>query len=127
LLFPITSIPALGLTSAAYALDESLGSMVGLAVRDALFEEGRDVSDPAVLAEIGRAFGVVPPDLAWADDAVRSDWQCGRERGVQGSPHFFIGDRSWFCPSLDIRHDQNGFDIRLSGDGMREFYAAAFA
>jgi predicted DsbA family dithiol-disulfide isomerase len=126
-LFPLSSIPALGMTSAAYALDETVGAMISLALRDALFEEGRDISDPGVLAEIGQRFGVAPLDPAAAEAAVRSDWRLGQERGVDGSPHFFVGDRGWFCPSLEIRHDHDGFDIQLSGEGMREFYAAAFA
>lgn len=126
-LFPLSSIPALGLTSAAYALDESLGLTVGLALRDALFEQGKDISDGAVLAEIGRTFGVEPPDRTDAEAALRSEWELGTARGVQGSPHFFIASHSWFCPGLEIRHDQNGFDIRLSDDGLRDFYAAAFA
>ena len=32
---------------------------------------------------------------------------------MQGSPHFFVGDRGWFCPSLDISHD--GATIRHPG------------
>jgi hypothetical protein len=59
------------------------------------------------------------------ESAVRADWERGKERGVQGSPHFFVGDRGWFCPSLDISHDGGRFDIHVAEKTMLDFYAAA--
>ena len=108
--FGATSLPALALTSTAYQRDLQTGEAVALALRWALFEEGRDVSDPAVLAEIADAHG-----LAWATGAGRArvldEWREGRDRGVVGSPHFFVGGEGWFCPVLDIAHDDGGFRI----------------
>jgi 2-hydroxychromene-2-carboxylate isomerase len=124
-LFPRTSIPAFGLAAAGYALDDGTGEAVSLAVRDALFEEGLDITDLEVLGAVGRPFGVEPLDLETAVRAVRTDWERGQARGVRGSPHFFLGDRSWFCPSLVIRHEPDRFDIDVAEDSMREFYAAA--
>ena len=46
---------------------------------------------------------------------------------VKGSPHFFVGDHDWFCPSLVVRHDGDQFSIEPSGEAMHEFYDAAFA
>jgi hypothetical protein len=126
-MFPLTSIPALGLAAAAYALDDATGAAVSLALRDALFEHGQDISDDAVLLSIAHRFDVEPPESDAAEAAVRADWDRGKKRSVQGSPHFFVGDRGWFCPSLDISHDDGRFDIRVADETMRDFYAAAFA
>lgn len=125
-LFPMTSIPAFGLVAAAYNLDYPTGAAVGLAVRDALFERGQDVSDHDVLLAIGRRFDVEPLDAEPAAVAVRTDWERGKARAVLGSPHFFVGDHGWFCPSLEISHANDQFDIEVDDERMHEFYAAAF-
>jgi len=126
-LFPLTSIPAFGLAAAAYAMNDATGAAVSLAVRDALFEHGEDISDPEVLQAIGRRFDVEPRELAVTESAVRADWERGKRRSVLGSPHFFVGERGWFCPSLDISHDDGRFDVRVADETMRDFYAEAFA
>jgi len=48
--FPMSSLPALALGAAAYKSDLQHGERVNLALREALFEEGRDLTDPAVQA-----------------------------------------------------------------------------
>ena len=58
---------------------------------------------------------------------MRTDCERGKVRDVQGSPHFFVGDQGWFCPSLDIAHDGQRFDIHVADKTMRGFYVAAFA
>ena len=126
-LFPLTSIPALGLAAAAYAVDDTTGAAMSMALRDALFEQGENIADPDVLCDIGRRFDLDLPDRETSERAVRSDWERGKERGVQGSPHFFVGDRGWFCPSLDISHVGERFDVRVADDRMRDFYTAALA
>jgi predicted DsbA family dithiol-disulfide isomerase len=126
-LFPLTSIPAFGLVAAAYALDYPTGAAVGLAIRDALFEHGQDVSDDDVLRAIGHRFDVEPLDAKAAELAVRTDWERGKARAVKGSPHFFVGDHGWFCPSLEIHHENDSFDVSVNGESMADFYAAAFA
>lgn len=98
--FPTTSLPALELAAVAYERDVATGERVSLALRDALFEQSRDIGDPAVLGEIAAGAGLSVEDRA---DAVRHDWDEGRARGVEGSPHFFIGDDGFFCPALDIQ------------------------
>ena len=125
--FPLSSIPAFGLAAAAYALDYATGAAVSMAVRDALFEHGEDVSDAAVLAAIGKRFGIEPMDLATAEAATRVDWERGKTRSVQGSPHFFVGDHGWFCPSLEISHRGEAFDVRVADRTMHEFYREVFA
>jgi 2-hydroxychromene-2-carboxylate isomerase len=105
--FPHTSLPSLALAAAAYRRDTRAGEAVSLALRDALFEEGRDISQPDVLAGIADLHSV---QVSVLDDemAVLADWREGLSRRVQGSPHFFCNDREAFCPSLDISKDAHG-------------------
>jgi len=125
--FPRTSIPAFGLAAAAYAVDDLTGEVLSLALRDALFERGRDVSDDDVLRTIGQPFGIEPLAHIAAESAIRTDWERGQARDVKGSPHFFVGDRGWFCPTLDISHEGQRFDVQVAEATMRDFYAAAFS
>jgi predicted DsbA family dithiol-disulfide isomerase len=108
--FPVTSLPALALTAAAYDRDDATGEAVALALRWAFFEEGRDIADAGLLADIARTAG-----FRWSEgdaaERVVDEWQNGAARGVVGSPHFFAGGEGWFCPYLDISHDDRGFRI----------------
>ncbi len=114
--FPATSLPALALTAAAYSVGDGVGEAVGLAVRDALFEQGRNVALPDVLAEIADAHGVPWSDDGTADFAnepsILADWHDGVARGVRGSPHYFCATTSFFCPTLLISHVHEDLDIR---------------
>ncbi|RPI04442.1 MAG: disulfide bond formation protein DsbA, partial [Actinobacteria bacterium] len=100
--FPASSLPALGLAAAAYERDRHLGETVSLRLRDALFEQGRDIGERGELAHIADRLGL-PRDLADPASVLR-DWHEGQTRGVIGSPHFFIGGDSYFCPTLHIEH-----------------------
>jgi len=102
--FPTSTLAALALANRAYRTDLQVGERVSFALRDALFEEGRDVSDPVTLEYLARNLGVVMPDES-DRTAVVADWHEGQQRGVLGSPHFFCGDIDVFCPSLDITKD----------------------
>ncbi|HEX9259206.1 MAG TPA: DsbA family protein [Acidimicrobiales bacterium] len=97
--YPTTSLPALRLAAAAYEVSMDAGEQMSLALRDALFEQGRDLTNRKVLKEIAYSLGV--PGQA-DEKAVHVDWQEGRARGVVGSPHFFSGDSGAFCPLLHI-------------------------
>ena len=111
--FPATTQPAMELTGIAYESGLGVGEAVALACRDLLFEQGVDVGDPDVLAGVAADHGIDPP--ATDERArVRADFDRGRERGVVGSPHFFVGEADWFCPSLDIR--RAGDRLRISFD-----------
>jgi predicted DsbA family dithiol-disulfide isomerase len=122
--FPQSSIPAFGLAAAGYAVGAATGEAVSLAVRDAIFEQGLDVTDVDVLESIGAAHGVAPLDACRAAAAVQADWQLGRQRGVRGSPHFFDGDDSWFCPALDITSIDGRFAVTIA-TGADAFYDTA--
>jgi len=102
--FPTSTLEALALANRAYRTGPSVGERVSFALREALFEEGRDISDPSTLEHLAHAFGVGTTDEA-DRAAVVADWDEGRRRGVLGSPHFFCGDDGVFCPSLDITKD----------------------
>jgi predicted DsbA family dithiol-disulfide isomerase len=128
--FPSTSLPALRLVAAAYGRDERTGEHVSMALRTALFEEGLDVSEPTVLASIARCHALDPdpgPEAeADAERAVLSDWHEGIARGVLGSPHFFVGTRSHFCPMLDIRSVDEQLVVGVDASRLSAFVADVF-
>jgi hypothetical protein len=123
--FPSTSIPALELVALGYACDAATGEHFALAARDALFEEGRDISDPDVLRSIARSAGVAGPA---PDDRshVLADLREGLARDVIGSPHFFVGEHDYFCPALDIRHTEDGFVVDRDLEAFNRFVEDCF-
>lgn len=125
--FPTTTVPALALTARAYRTSTDLGERVAFAVRDALFEEGRNISRPEEIARIADRFGIGEPD---DDDiaTVTSDWHEGQSRGVIGSPHFFCGPAHAFCPSLAISRDpEHGMSISFDRAKLMAFLDECFA
>lgn len=121
--WPSTTIPALNLASSAYEHGPATGLAVSLELRSALFERGDDVGDPDVLAHIAATHDLPAP----ADDvstAVQADYDSGRERGVRGSPHFFVGSDGFFCPALDLGHDADGhLTARFDAEQLAQFFA----
>lgn len=105
--FPTTTLPALSLAASAYGRNVQTGEEVSMALRRALFEDGLDLSDAQVLRQVATAWDLEQVDTNDVT-AVRSDWDSGSDRGVQGSPHFFFGETDVFCPTLDIQHDDTG-------------------
>ncbi len=76
--FPASTLPALALTAASYEFGDATGEAVAMQLRRLVFEQGRDVSDPAVMAEVAQHNGVsTTGDAA----AVRDEWTDGRSRG----------------------------------------------
>jgi predicted DsbA family dithiol-disulfide isomerase len=124
--FPATTLPAMDLAEAAYAVDVATGERVSLALRTALFEEGRDVSDPAVLAEVAQAHRVTPEP---ARDRARllAEYEEGQQRGVRGSPEFFVGGRTWFCPMFAVSRTDDAWQVLPNPAGRAEFFEACFA
>ena len=123
--FPPTTRPAMTSAAAAYRVAPQVGEAFSLLVRDALWEHGRNIADPTVLAELRAELDV--PDPAGEDDAsLEADLAEGRRRGVTGSPHFFTPNGDFFCPSLDISHDDSGaMRVGFDSDGFARFMAAA--
>ena len=121
--WPTTTIPALNLVASAYARDAAIGLTVSLELREALFERGLDVGDAKVLADIAVAHDLPAPS-ADPCDAVRADYEAGLARGVKGSPHFWVDQDDFFCPALDIGHDDEGhLTARFDQAKLAEFFA----
>jgi 2-hydroxychromene-2-carboxylate isomerase len=65
-------------------------------VLEAVFRDGRDLTDAAVIADLARALGVAEPERAVSDPAVKqrlrenTDWAIAR--GVFGVPTLVIGE-----------------------------------
>jgi predicted DsbA family dithiol-disulfide isomerase len=124
--FPRSALPALASVAAAYRHGAVRGERFSLVVRDALFEQGRDISDAGVLAELRAAEGVDEPSR---DDelSVDADFRAGVERGVVGSPHFFTPDGDFFCPSLEITKVEGNVAVAFDQTGFDRFMAAVLA
>jgi predicted DsbA family dithiol-disulfide isomerase len=120
--FPRSSMLAFGLAARAYERDVRVGEQVSVALRDALFEDGRPIDDPSVLASIAAGHELEPPDAEWSAAVARRSLEDGRARGVQGSPHFFVGETSEFCPALRITaRDDGHLDIARDEGRLRSF------
>ena len=96
--FPRTTLPALALVNRAYHVDHRIGERASFALRDALFEHGIDISDDGFLQAVADDLSVGLPDEA-DHQRVLADYEEGKRRGVIGSPHFFAGGESAFCPA----------------------------
>jgi predicted DsbA family dithiol-disulfide isomerase len=127
--FPNTSMAAFALTAAADRTgDPELIENVGMALRDAVFEQGLDIGRPEVAQAVADRFGLTPLDAEDTEAAVRADWDEGRRRGVVGSPHFFTADGGgWFCPGLAISRDDAGAFVVAWKDGSEAFVDSVFA
>jgi predicted DsbA family dithiol-disulfide isomerase len=127
--FPNTSMAAFALTAAADRTgDPALVEEVGMALRDAVFEQGLDIGRPEVVMAVADRFGLTPLDAGATEAAVRADWDEGKRRGVVGSPHFFTPDGGgWFCPGLAISRDEAGAFVVAWKEGSEAFVHSVFA
>ena len=125
--FPTSTLEALALANRAYRTNLEVGERVSFALRRALFEEGRDISDPEILEHLARELGVAMADES-DRTAVIADWDEGKRRGVLGSPHFFCGEADVFCPSLDITKDPvGGLSVVRDISGLTAFLEQCLA
>ncbi len=125
--FPVTSMPALCLAAQAYERDLPTGEAVSLELRDLLFEQGRDITDPDLLADVAGRRGLPTPDLQPDLGPVMADYEEGRRRGVVGSPYFFLGATGYFCPALDIKKSDGKLRITADPAGFDAFIDRCFA
>lgn len=77
---------------------------------DMIWKEGRDVTSPESLAELGRRLGVEDVPAALADEAVKARLKANTDaaiaRGVFGVPTFLMGDTLfWGQDSLEMMLD----------------------
>jgi len=126
--FPKTSMAAFAVTAAADRTGEPvLIEAVGMALRDAVFEQGLDIGRPEVVQTVADRFDVTPLDGDATEAAVRADWDEGKRRGVVGSPHFFNPDGGgWFCPGLAISRDAAGAFVVAWKEGSEAFVDSVF-
>jgi 2-hydroxychromene-2-carboxylate isomerase len=75
-----------------------------------VFGEGRDITDPAVIADLARQLSVADPQAALADPAIKqrlrdnTQWACSR--GVFGVPTLVIGEELfWGHDAIDMARD----------------------
>lgn len=123
--FPVSSLPALVLTAAAYEKNIAVGETMSLALRDLLFEQGTDISDLGTLDRLAAERGV-EVDLSDTHQ-VLDDHAEGIARGVIGSPHFFTPGGGFFCPALDVHRDTEGH-LHITADpaGFDRFLTTCF-
>jgi 2-hydroxychromene-2-carboxylate isomerase len=88
-------------------------------VFDAVFKQGTDVADPAVIAALATELGVENPATALAapelKQKLRDNTNWAIERGVFGVPTLLIGDEAFwghdaFDMALDYLRDPQGFE-----------------
>jgi hypothetical protein len=124
--FPASTLDALTLISHAYTINADLGERAAFRVREALFEEGRDISDRLVLDDLAKEMEITDY-FDPAHTAVLADWEEGKQRGVVGSPHFFYGTVGTFCPSLQMtREPATGLTIHTDTTRLHEFLKQCF-
>ncbi len=124
--FPTATVLILGTATLAYRQGIETGEAFNLAIRNALFEQGRAIGRSDVLTELAGEHGVTIPDAASARAAVDADFAEGRARGVIGSPHFFAGQQSFFCPMLDIEHQGEHLQFQINDTELDHFCDQAF-
>ena len=123
--WPTTTIPALNLAAAASMVDYALGLKVSLALRSALFEQGLDIGDPDVLTAIATEHDLEAPGRD-PHPQVEADYADGLRRGVRGSPDFWVGENEFFCPALNLSHDDDGKLLaEFDPQGLAGFIEAA--
>ncbi len=123
--FPTTSIPALALGVVAAQASPTLGEAVAVALREALFEEGADIGEPAALAPLAGRFGLALPEPERAQALVAAEHRDGLARKVRGSPHFFAGRAEAFCPTLQLQRSPEGLQAALHPERLAAWLTGA--
>jgi len=93
-------------------------------VLNAVFRDGRDVADPAVIAELAATLGVANPQAALADPKVkarlRQNTNWAITRGVFGVPTLVIGEEFfWGQDAVDMACDYAADPQSFETPGMR--------
>jgi 2-hydroxychromene-2-carboxylate isomerase len=116
---PFNPLAALRLIIAAGNDSRTAGTVLR-----AVFGEGRDVTDPAVIAELAGELRVADPQAALADPAIKqrlrdnTQWAC--DRGVFGVPTLVIGEELfWGHDAIDMALDYLGQPQAFADPDMR--------
>lgn len=111
---PFNPLAGLRLILAAGSDARAVGTVL-----NAVFRDGRDLSEPTVIADLAATLGVPEPQAALADPQVkerlRQNTQWAIERGVFGVPTFVIGEELFwghdaFDMTLDYFADRSWFE-----------------
>ena len=102
---PFNSLAALRLIIASGSDQRAVATVL-----DAVFRDGRDVSDPAVIADLARVLGVADPQAALADAGIkqrlRANTEWASSRGIFGVPTLLIGEEFfWGHDAVDMALD----------------------
>jgi 2-hydroxychromene-2-carboxylate isomerase len=99
---PFNPLAALRLIIAAGSDRRAVGTVL-----DAVFRDGRNVSDPPVIAELAQRLGVADPQAALAAAAIKqrlrenTEWAAGR--GIFGVPTLVVGEEFfWGHDAVDM-------------------------
>jgi len=102
---PFNPLAALRLVIAAGSTTRAAGTVLR-----AVFAEGRDVTQPAVIADLAAELSVADPQAALGDPAIKqrlrdnTQWACSR--GVFGVPTLVIGEELfWGHDAIDMALD----------------------
>ena len=116
---PFNPLAALRLIVAAGSDSRAAGTVLR-----AVFGEGRDVTDPAVIADLAAQLAVADPQAALADPAIKqrlrdnTQWACSR--GVFGVPTLVIGEELfWGHDAVDMALDYLEKPQAYANDDMR--------
>jgi 2-hydroxychromene-2-carboxylate isomerase len=116
---PFNPLAALRLIIAAGSDSRAAGTVLR-----AVFGEGRDVTDPAVIGDLAAQLGVANPQAALADPAIKqrlrdnTQWACSR--GVFGVPTLVIGEELfWGHDAVDMALDYLRKPQAFTDDDMR--------
>jgi 2-hydroxychromene-2-carboxylate isomerase len=102
---PFNPLAALRLIIAAGSTRRAAGTVL-----DSVFRDGRDVSAPAVIADLARVLGVADPQAALSDPDIkqrlRANTEWASSRGVFGVPTLVIADEFfWGHDAIDMALD----------------------
>ena len=116
---PFNPLAALRLIIAAGSDSRAAGTVLR-----AVFGEGRDVTDPAVIADLAAQLAVADPQAALADPAIkqrlRDNTQWAYSRGVFGVPTLVIGEELfWGHDAVDMALDYLEKPQAFADDDMR--------
>ena len=106
--FPFNSIPAARVFYVLAENDEDAAVRWAIAVFEAAYGEGRNCSDPAVLAEVADSLGIDSDELMekTSDEAIKQKLKDvtaeASDRGVFGTPAYILGDELyWGADRID--------------------------
>ena len=102
---PFNPLAALRLIIAAGSDRRAAGTVL-----DAVFRDGRDLTDPAVIADLAGVLGVADPAAALSDPQIkqrlRDNTEWARSRGIFGVPTLVIGEEFfWGHDAIDMALD----------------------